>query len=50
MNLYENSLLYLGNVICQFFFHIENKIIPNLLENIAKRINKDKMPSVVLSN
>ena len=48
-NLYENSMLYLGNVICQFFFHIENKIIPNLLENIVKRIYKAKMPSIVQS-
>ena len=42
-------MLYLGNVICQFFFHIENKIIPNLLENIVKRIYKAKMPSIVQS-
>ena len=49
MSLYENSMLYLGNVICQFFFHIENKIIPNLLENIVKRIYKAKMPSIVQS-
>jgi len=48
-NLLENSMLYLGNVICQFFFHIENKIIPNLLENIVKRIYKAKMPSIVQS-
>ena len=49
MSLYENSMLYLGNVICQFFFHIENKIIPNLLESIVKRIYKAKMPSIVQS-
>ena len=49
INLYESSMLYLGNVICQFFFHIENKIIPNLLENIVKRIYKAKMPSIVQS-
>ena len=49
MSLYENSMLYLGNVICQFFFHIENKIIPSLLENIVKRIYKAKMPSIVQS-
>jgi len=49
INLLENSMLYLGNVICQFFFHIENKIIPNLLENIVKRIYKAKMPSIVQS-
>ncbi len=49
INLYENSMLYIGNVICQFFFHIENKIIPNLLENIVKRIYKAKMPSIVQS-
>ena len=48
-NLFESSMLYLGNVICQFFFHIENKIIPNLLENIVKRIYKAKMPSTVQS-
>ena len=48
-NLYENSMLYIGNVICQFFFHIENKIIPHLLENIVKRIYKAKMPSIVQS-
>ena len=49
INLYESSMLYLGNVICQFFFHIENKIIPKLLENIVKRIYKAKMPSIVQS-
>ena len=49
INLYESSMLYLGNVICQFFFHIENKIIPNILENIIKRIYKAKMPSIVQS-
>ena len=48
-NLYENSLLFLGNVICQYFYHIENKIIPNILENIVKRIYKSKMPSIVQS-
>ena len=47
--LYENSLLFLGNVICQYFYHIENKIIPNILENIVKRIYKSKMPSIVQS-
>ena len=48
-NIYENSLLFLGNVICQYFYHIENKIIPNILENIVKRIYKSKMPSIVQS-
>ena len=47
--IYENSLLFLGNVICQYFYHIENKIIPNILENIVKRIYKSKMPSIVQS-
>ena len=47
--IYENSLLFLGNVICQYFYHIENKIIPNILENIVKRIYKAKMPSIVQS-
>ena len=48
-NLLENSMLFLGNVICQFFFHLENKIVPSLLENIVKRIYKAKMPSIVQS-
>ena len=47
--LLESSLLYLGNVISQFFFHIENKIIPSILESIVKRIYKAKMPSIVQS-
>ncbi len=42
-------MLFLGNAICQFFFHLENKIIPNLLEYIVKRIYKAKMPSIVQS-
>ena len=48
-NLLESSMLFLGNVIAQFFFNIENKIIPSLLENIVKRIYKAKMPSIVQS-
>ena len=47
--LLESSMLYLGNVISQFFFHIENKIIPSILESIVKRIYKAKMPSIVQS-
>ena len=47
--LLESSMLYLGNVIAQFFFHLENKIIPSILENIVKRIYKAKMPSIVQS-
>ena len=47
--IYENALLFLGNVICQYFYHIENKIIPNILEIIVKRIYKSKMPSIVQS-
>ncbi|MCQ2817892.1 MAG: hypothetical protein MJ252_11565 [archaeon] len=47
--LLESSMLYLGNVISQFFFHIENKIIPSVLESLVKRIYKAKMPSVVQS-
>ena len=48
-SLLESSLLYTGNVISQFFFHIENKIIPSILESIVKRIYKAKMPSIVQS-
>lgn len=48
-NLLESSMLYIGNVISQFFFHIENKIIPSLLEIIVNRIYKAKMPSIVQS-
>ena len=47
--LLESSLLYIGNVISQYFFHIDNQIIPSLLENIVKRVYKAKMPSIVQS-
>ena len=47
--LLESSILFLGNVISQFFYHLEDKIIPDLLESIVKRIYKAKMPSIVQS-
>ena len=48
-NLLESSMLFIGNVISQFFFHLENKIVPTILENIVRRIYKAKMPSIVQS-
>ena len=42
-------MLFLGNSISQFFFHLEDKIIPDLLESIVKRIYRAKMPSIVQS-
>ena len=48
-SLLESSMLFLGNTISQFFFHLEDKIIPDLLESIVKRIYKAKMPSIVQS-
>ena len=48
-SLLESSMLFLGNTISQFFFHLEDKIIPDLLESIVKRIYKTKMPSIVQS-
>ena len=47
--LLESSILFLGNVISQFFYYLEDKIIPDLLESIVKRIYKAKMPSIVQS-
>ena len=47
--LLESSILFLGNVISQFFYNLEDKIIPDLLESIVKRIYKAKMPSIVQS-
>ena len=48
-SLLESSMLFLGNSISQFFFHLEDKIIPDLLESIVKRIYRAKMPSIVQS-
>jgi hypothetical protein len=47
--LLESSLLYLGNVIAQYFTHVERKIERFVLEALVKRIYKSKMPSIVQS-
>jgi len=47
--LLESGLLYIGNVIAQYFHHIEKKIELQILEAIVRRIYKSKMPSIVQS-
>ncbi len=47
--LLESGLLYIGNVIAQYFHHVEKKIELQILEAIVRRIYKSKMPSVVQS-
>ena len=42
-------MLYIGNVIAQYFTHIERKIELRILEAIVRRIYKAKMPSIVQS-
>lgn len=47
--LLESGLLYIGNVIAQYFQHIEKKVELQILEAIVRRIYKSKMPSIVQS-
>jgi hypothetical protein len=47
--LLASALLYVGNVIAQYFTHIERKIERLVLEAIVRRIYKAKMPSIVQS-
>jgi hypothetical protein len=47
--LLESALLYVGNMIAQYFKHIQTKIEISVLEALVKRIYKAKMPSVVQS-
>jgi hypothetical protein len=47
--LLESGMLYIGNVIAQYFNHVERKIEVQVLEAIVRRIYKAKMPSVVQS-
>lgn len=47
--LLESGLLYIGNVIAQYFHHIEKKVEVQILEAIVRRIYKSKMPSIVQS-
>ncbi len=47
--LLEYGLLYIGNVIAQYFHHIEKKIELQILEAIVRRVYKSKMPSIVQS-
>src|SRR5690242_1420177 len=47
--LLESGLLYVGNLIAQYFTHIDNKVDTAILEAIVKRIYKAKMPSIVQS-
>jgi hypothetical protein len=42
-------MLFLGNVITQYFTHVERKLEIFVLENIVRRIYKVKMPSIVQS-
>ena len=48
-SLLESGLLYIGNVIAQYFNHVERKIELQILEAIVRRIYKAKMPSIVQS-
>lgn len=45
----ESALLYLGNVISQYFLHVEPKIEEFIIESVVRRIYKIKMPSIVQS-
>lgn len=45
--LLESGMLYIGNVIAQYFNHVERKIEVQILEAIVRRIYKAKMPSIV---
>jgi hypothetical protein len=45
--LLESGMLYIGNVIAQYFNHVERKIEVQVLEAIVRRIYKAKMPSIV---
>ncbi len=47
--LMESGLLYVGNSIAQYFFHVEQQIIPTVLEAIVRRVYRAKMPSIVQS-
>jgi len=47
--LLESGMLYIGNVIAQYFNHVERKIEVQVLEAIVRRIYKAKMPSIVQS-
>jgi hypothetical protein len=48
-SLLESGLLYVGNMIAQYFTNIDTKIDTSILEAIVKRIYKAKMPSIVQS-
>lgn len=48
-SLLESGMLYIGNVIAQYFNHVERKIEVQVLEAIVRRIYKAKMPSIVQS-
>lgn len=47
--LLESALLYVGNTIAQYFFHVDRMIDTAILEAIVRRIYKSKMPSIVQS-
>jgi hypothetical protein len=47
--LLESGLLYLGNMVTQYFTHVERKLELWILEAIVRRIYKIKMPSIVQS-
>ena len=48
-SLLESGLLYVGNMIAQYFTHIDTKVDTSILEAIVRRIYKAKMPSIVQS-
>ncbi len=48
-SLLESALLYLGNLIAQYFSYVDTKIDTSILEAIVRRIYKAKMPSIVQS-
>jgi hypothetical protein len=50
--LLESALLYVGNVVAQFFCHVERKDRKTeefILESLVRKIYKSKMPSIVQS-
>jgi hypothetical protein len=48
-NLLESGLNYVGNMVAQYYAHIDGKIDISILEAIVNRIYRAKMPSIVQS-
>ena len=47
--LLDSNLLYIGNVIAQFFAHINKKLDVEIMKATVKRLYKCRMPSIVQS-